>query len=640
MPLYDAGMTIPPRFLDEIRSRLTLSEIIGRRIKVTRAGREYKACCPFHNEKTPSFTINDQKGFYHCFGCGAHGDVVNFVIEHDNLSFPEAVELLATQAGLQVPEQSPAQIQKAKQEKSIHQLLSDTSKWFEEQLRAPENREKLEYLTGRGLREETINAFHIGFSPENGQLLRQYLASQGYTDKQMISAGVLKASTRGGEPYAFFRERIMFPVADKRGRIVAFGGRVLPDHLRSPSRGDFTPPKYINSSDNPVFHKGSVLYSESLARQHVYDMRVHDKAKTLGALVVVEGYMDVIAAAQAGFKGAVAPMGTALTEDQIMALWRMIPEEDAQTAEPVLCFDGDNAGRRAAERAAERILPLLAPGRSARFSFLPQGEDPDSLIKGGGPGAFEKILGASMPLIDFLIEKYTAGRVFDTPESRAGLRKVLMRDIEQIPDRDVQGHYKSLIHEKLSKIFYPNRGNGGRAGAGGRGQGGATGGAAGLSLKRPVVNKSYMLERILLACVINHPALYRNIEDQLGHMQCRSPEHERIRQRLISFFEMHDDEEAGLDSSDIHTYFTDIGMQKEKDDITSVNVYNHAAFAAPHYDRADQLQKWMQIFNELAEQSVTNEIQQGWRDVMASNDTQDEQRLMHMMQTKKTVLDD
>jgi len=342
-------MAFPPRFLDEIRDHLTLSDIIGRRIRLTRAGREFKACCPFHKEKSPSFYVNDDKGFFHCFGCGAHGDVIGFVMRHDNRSFPEAVEQLAHDAGLAVPETSPQERARAAQEKSLYQLVDKAAEFFESALYNAANHGVLEYARGRGLSDKTLADFRIGYAPSEGGALVAYLRAQGFSDAMMLEAGVARKSERDGSLYSFFRDRLIFPVANRRGQIVAFGGRILPDHLRPADRDGFKPPKYINSSETAMFHKGRMVYADSLARQAVADGK---------PLVVVEGYMDVIAAHQAGFTGCVAPLGTALTEEQIMGLWAMQSSGPAQGPSQGgraihLCFDGDDAGRRAASRALD-----------------------------------------------------------------------------------------------------------------------------------------------------------------------------------------------------------------------------------------------------------------------------------------------
>ncbi|MGB0720672.1 MAG: DNA primase, partial [Bdellovibrionales bacterium] len=435
-------MSISPRFLEEMKNRLTLSDIIGRRVKVTRAGREFKACCPFHHEKSPSFTINDDKQFYHCFGCGAHGDVIGFVMQHDNLDFMHAVEMLASEAGMQMPKPDPRAVEQAKKSKSLYNVMDDAARWMQDQLAKPEHKDVRDYLDQRGISPQSRDIFRIGYAPGDGQALRRFLKGKDYTDAMMIEAGLLKPSTKGGEPYIFFRDRIMVPVTDRRGQVVAFGGRILPEHIR-PQKGDFKPPKYINTADTPLFDKGRMLFAESQARH---------AAREGHSIIVTEGYMDVIACHQAGFKGAVAPMGTALTEDQAVLLWSMIPSDEKL---PTLCFDGDNAGRSAASRACERILPLLQPGQSVQFAFLPDGEDPDSLLKSGGAGALKSVLHAAMPLFDFLWLSRVAGRNLESPEMRAGLEKSLHNEIAKIKDADVQRYYRGLLRDKISQTFYP-----------------------------------------------------------------------------------------------------------------------------------------------------------------------------------------
>ena len=362
-------MSIPPRFLDELRDRLTLSEVVGRRLKLTRAGREFRGCCPFHSEKSPSFYINDDKQFYHCFGCGAHGDVIGFTMQHDNLSFIDALEALAPLAGLEVPKSSPQAVEQARKDKGLHALLDDAAKFFILQLQAANNADVRGYLAERRISAAMAEAFRLGYAPADGKVLVKALLDKGYAAAQLIEAGLAKKSEGNGTLYSFFRDRLMFPVADRRGRVVAFSGRMLPEHIRSVVAGAAKSGKYVNSPDTPLFHKGKLLYSEAQARQAAADGQ---------EVVVVEGQADVIACFEAGYRGTVAPLGTALTEDQILSLWKMIPGEEKV---PVLCFDGDAAGGRAAAKAALRLLPLLKPYHSARFAFLPDGHDPDSLIR-------------------------------------------------------------------------------------------------------------------------------------------------------------------------------------------------------------------------------------------------------------------
>src|SRR3954469_18837150 len=414
-------MAFPPGFLDELRSRVPLADLVGRRVRLVRRGREHSGLCPFHNEKTPSFYVVEDKGFFHCFGCGAHGDAIGFVMRADNLDFVETVERLAGEAGIAVPAQTPQERDRAQRQKTLLEALAAASVFYEAQLWRPEGARARDYLTRRGLDEETIRRFQLGWAPGDRQTLRRALGGD-FPEALLREAGLLRIPEDGSAPYDWFRGRVIFPIGDRAGRIIAFGGRTLGDEQ----------PKYLNSPDTPVFEKGRILYGWSAARAHL--ARDTDAARGT-PVVVVEGYMDVIALHRAGFGGAVAPLGTALTETQLHELWRLAPE-------PVLCFDGDAAGQRAALRALARALPLLAPGRSLRFALLPAGEDPDSLIRGGAPGAFPQILAAARPLSEMLWQTELNAGSIDTPERRADLERRLMAQAGLIADRTVQSEYR------------------------------------------------------------------------------------------------------------------------------------------------------------------------------------------------------
>ena len=604
-------MTIPPRFLDEIRNRLTLSDVIGKKVRVMRAGREFKACCPFHKEKSPSFTINDDKQFYYCFGCGAKGDVIGFVMQHDNLSFIDAVEGLAAEAGLQMPQPDPADIKRAEKTRDLHALLDIAARWMEEQLLMSKNADVLNYLTGRGLQAETLSSFRVGYAPADRQVLRSYLKSEGFTDQQMGEAGLVKTGESGGQPYAFFRDRVMFPVTDRRGRIIAFGGRVLPEHLR-PQEGDYKPAKYINSSETPLFDKGRTLYAESKARQ---------AARENKPIILTEGYMDVIACHQAGFSGAVAPMGTALTEEQVMLMWSMITEDDKA---PILCFDGDNAGRKAASRACERVLPLLKPSHSVRFAFMPEGQDPDSLIKASGGQALHSVLDSAMSLFDFIWASATAGKDFSNPETRAGLSKSLNEEIKQIADRDVQRHYQSLMNEKISETFFKRRDFGAQRGQG-RDRGSFPPKLSPIRPHKPVFKDIHA--RALLAAVINHPSIFESIEEPLGHLELADPGLMRLQGAVISALSS----DPTLDASQLNSHLSEAGFEKEMHDILSESLYVHAAFAAPRADSGIVAARWMEFWRDLQGRAMQGEIKAGWNSV-ANED--DEEKLKSLLQIK------
>lgn len=628
-------MSIPPRFLDDIRSRLSLSDVIGKRIKVTRAGREFKACCPFHSEKTPSFTINDAKQFYHCFGCGAHGDVIGFTMQYENVSFIDAVESLAAQAGLQMPEQTPQDIQKAKEQKDLFALMEDATTFFQEQLwNNKDNAAILNYVRDRGLSDTTMNDFRVGYAPADRFALGKHLVGKGYTLEQMVDAGVIKKSTKGGEPYAFFRERVMFPVSDLRGRVVAYGGRILPDHLLAPSSGDFTPPKYINSGDTPIFHKGSLLYAAALARSAAGESEENP-------IIVVEGYMDVIACHQGGFKGAVAPMGTALTEPQIMALWKMVSSE---VKEPVLCFDGDNAGRRAARRAAERILPLLGANKSVKIAFLPDGQDPDTLIKDSGASAFKTILKNAMPLVEFIWNYHVGGKVTDTPEKRAGVIEAVKNDVFVIADKTVQSHYNRIIQDKISAHFFSRNKRGGSYGVAKHNRGRGVGSMVKLRSPKAAGNaKQNLVSRILMATLLNHPQIFDDVEEEFGAMVCPDSDVERLKHEALSFLGQHDEEILIAENDQkrliFHTHLRAQGYEKLMDDILSPSVYTHAGFCAPHAPPETIAAQWLAFWRESKSGILQKEMHQGWKKAYENDDLEQEERLKTMLYSEAGTQD-
>lgn len=594
-------MTIPARFLDELRSRITLSDIVGKRVKLTRAGREFKACCPFHNERTPSFYVNDDKQFYHCFGCGAHGSAIDFVMHHDNLSFPESVEFLAAQAGMKVPRSEPEDIEKASREKSLYTLMDAAAKWMEGQLRSLGGKVAYDYMRDRGVPDDVMAAFRIGYAPNDPQALRTHLAGLGYTDEQMVECALLRASDKSKEPYSFFRERVIFPVPDRRGRIVAFGGRILPDHLRAPDRGDYKPAKYMNSTDTPLFHKGKMLYGEPHARM---------AASEGMPVVVVEGYLDVIACFRAGYRGAVAPLGTALTEEQILILWKMMPGESKI---PILCFDGDNAGRRAASRACERLLPLLKADHSARIAFLPEGEDPDSLVKTRGRGALEEVLNNAMNLVDFLWFDHAGGRSFETPEARAGLSKTLDEAASRIADRTVQHYYKEAFRRKIVKAFapspsekqpWPSRSSARSFQAG---KWGAPLPPPPVTpLRRPSFAKKGLFPMALLAAVINNPEIFGDVEEDFGHLHLPENKLDRLRQAVLSTL----GRDPGLDREGLRTHLTGQGFEGELVRVLSDALYTHASFCRPSSDASGVLDAWRGAFKAMQMQTAQDDFEQ------------------------------
>src|SRR6266851_5482974 len=425
-------MAFPSRFLDEVRARVSLAEVVGRHVRLIKRGREYVALCPFHNEKTPSFAVVEDKGFFHCFGCGAHGDVIGFLMQSGGLGFREAVEQLAGEAGLEVPKSTPQERERAQRQIDLQDAMEAACVFFAEQLEAPAGKAGLAYLQQRGLDAATMRRFRLGFAPDGREALKRALAGK-IPEALLVEGGLLRRPEDGGSTYDYFRNRVIFPIGDRGGRIIAFGGRVLGD-------GE---PKYLNSPETPLFEKGRVLYGWAQARAAAGGGR--------GPVIVAEGYMDVIALQQAGFVGAVAPLGTALTERQIEELWRIAPE-------PILCFDGDTAGLRAAGRAVGRALPLLKPGVTLRFATLPAGEDPDTLVLRHGVPAMREVLEQARPLAEFLWTLETQAGPLDTPERRAALEQRLGERCREIADRTVQGHYHSFIKDRLYQHFRGQKG--------------------------------------------------------------------------------------------------------------------------------------------------------------------------------------
>lgn len=429
-------MKYPQSFIEEIRARVRVSEVVGKAIPIRRAGREFHALCPFHKEKTPSFTINDEKGFYHCFGCGAHGDVIGFTIDYEHLRYPEAVEKLAGMAGLQLPKLSKEEYIREQKTLSLQQVVETVTAWFEEQLEnTPEGQLARDYLQQRGLTPETRARFRLGYAPADRDALMRAMKLRNITEAQLIETGML-IQVEGRAPYGRFRRRLMFPIRDRKSRVIAFGGRVLPNEPNADA------PKYLNSPETALFHKGRQLYNIDLARRAAFDVR---------QLIVAEGYMDVIALAQAGIAHAVAPLGTAITAEQLQMCWQLVDT-------PTLCLDGDNAGQRAMTRAMDLALPLLVPGKTLNIAVLSKGDDPDSLIKSQGREAFDAVMASAQPLAGVVWQQVMqAGAA--TPEARAAQEQSLMQKVGGIKHPTVQHYYKQFMRDKLREVV-SSRGQG------------------------------------------------------------------------------------------------------------------------------------------------------------------------------------
>jgi DNA primase len=515
-------MRFSPSFLDEIRARLPVSEVARQRVRLKKEGREWRGLSPFNAEKTPSFFVNDQKGFFHDFSSGKHGDAFKFVMETEGVTFPEAVERLAAMAGIPLPTPSPNQDAREKKRASLVEVLEIATQFFETRLADKDGALARTYLVGRQVAPALQKEFRLGYSPAERYAVRDYLAGRGVDREAMIETGLLVHGEDIAVPYDRFRERVIFPIADRSGRIIAFGGRALEKEVQA---------KYLNSPETPLFHKGQCLYNHHRARKAAHET---------GRVVVVEGYMDVIAMAGAGIAECVAPLGTALTPEQCELLWRMAEE-------PILCFDGDKAGRKAAYRAIDTALPLMSVGRSLRFALLPEGVDPDDLARSSGAAGVADLLNASISLSDILWMRETEGHVFDTPERRAALEQRLSTSVQMIRDTSLRRHYEQDVWVRLRRLFdtralakpFSRRSPGVGRRFGRNGAPASNGAPVEIS---PTLSRSPMLagrigmpmrEALILLVLINHPALIGAHAEDLAHLDLTSAEARRLCDFLI-----------------------------------------------------------------------------------------------------------
>ena len=538
-------MRFTPQFLDELRARLPVSEVVGKRVKLKKAGREWKGLSPFQQEKSPSFTVNDQKGFYHDFSSGRHGNIFDFVMETEGVSFPEAVERLASMAGMAVPAATPDAARHEQRRKTLHDVMELAAKFFADTLASRNGARARGYLADRAISPATQVQFRIGYAPGERFALKEHLGSHGISTEDMVEAGLLVAGDDIPVPYDRFRDRVMFPITDARGRVIAFGGRALEKDV---------PAKYLNSPETPLFHKGDNLYNLATARQ-----ATHNGAP----LIVVEGYVDVIAMVTTGFAATVAPLGTALTENQLALLWKMADE-------PILCFDGDRAGQKAAYRAADLALPHLKPGKSLRFALLPEGQDPDDLARAGGRGAIEEVISAARGLADMIWSREIEGGSFATPERRAALEARIGELTNGVRDEVVRRYYRQDLAERLQRTFAPEGGRGGygrgnfprpkggesgrrftpRPPGGGRfgpnaAAGSALAGGPYQAASPQLANSPIMRgqrsalsrrEALILQTLINHPWLLHDHLEEVAALELAHPEAHKLRAGIIAAF--------------------------------------------------------------------------------------------------------
>ena len=508
-------MSLPPGFLDDLRTRTSLSQVVGRKVmwdtrKSNQAKGDMWAPCPFHQEKSASFHVDDSKGFYYCFGCHAKGDAISFIRETENVGFIEAIEILAQEAGMPVPKRDPHAQEKSEQRSELTDVMEQAVQFYRLQLKTAPASEARAYLARRGLSEAIQDRFDMGFAPDVRQGLLQHLTAKGVTPDQLVAAGLCARPEDGGAPYDRFRGRILFPIRDARGRCIALGGRSLDPNARA---------KYLNSPETVLFDKGRNLYHLKPARE---------AAGKGQPLIVAEGYMDVIALVEAGFGAAVAPLGTAVTEHQLALLWRIAPE-------PIIALDGDTAGLRAAYRVIDLALPLLEAGQSLRFAVMPEGQDPDDVIRAGGPSALQTLLDKAMPMVDLLWQREIQGKVFDSPERRAMLDKGLREKIAMIRDPSIRSHYGSAIKELRWALF-------------GTGRQQLWSGQWGKKVKIDALSTTKqsalaqaadhvpgrLREAVILAALVKAPALVAEFQEPLESLACSDPRHRQIQTILLS----------------------------------------------------------------------------------------------------------
>ncbi len=575
-------MIFPPAFLHDLRQRASIVDVVGSRVRLIKKGREYQACCPFHKEKTPSFSINPEKGFYYCFGCGANGDVFTFVKEFEKLSFMDAVKRVAEDVGVPLPTLTPQAIEQAKTYQRSYDVCESAAVWFQQQLQKNTGESVRQYLSKRGVWAETIQKFRLGFAPNGWDGLKNYLTSQGYTEKEQLDAGVLIKNEQKNSCYDRFRARLIFPIFDRQGKVVAFGGRAL----------DESEPKYLNSPETALFHKGATVYGFPFALKAIQQD---------APAIVVEGYMDVIALHQAGFQSAVAPLGTALTEEQIQLLW-------TYTETPILCFDGDTAGQRAANRALERVLPILKPNHSIAFLQLPAKEDPDSLIQNQGKGAFANLLEHPQSLLDKIIATFWP-QDGQTPEMKAGALKTLKSIISTITDSAIKDLYLQEINTRWQAARNAQRNTSGQQQRFAYTPTARVPFTASKPSLKVIANKSaehipQRYAQALLAALINHPRVAEEVLEQLGNLPLPQENLDRVRQELLSAFSHN----PTCDRSTLLAYLSERLLQKTVDALLSPAVCGFCPFVRMSTPHAKVLEEWQHLCNSYLQLMEKQEI--------------------------------
>jgi DNA primase len=561
-------MFFQPEFLDLLRERAKLSEVLGQKVQLKKHGKEMLGLCPFHKEKTPSFQVSDARGAFHCFGCHVHGDVFSFLTQSYNYPFVDAVKEVARMTNTPLPVEAPPSHEQQEQQDQKQVLLKiheEACVWFQQQLQAQKGYNARQYLAKRGITDQTIQQFRLGYAASGNGLQKEF-TKRGYRIQDLIASGLLGQGDT--DIYDRFRDRLMFPILSAKGAVIAFGGRVFGDSL----------PKYLNSPETMLFSKKNCLFGSHMLRE---------MTRNQPTLYVVEGYMDVIAMVQAGLQPAVAPLGTALTEEQIQMLWKYCPE-------PVLCFDGDTAGLNAAGRAAERVLPLLKAGHSLNFALLPRGEDPDSMIRSGNMETLKQLLSAPRTLFDMLWENHVQTATVKTPEQQALVRKDFLKRIELIEDQSVKYPYKAMASERFFQFF--------------RRKGKKDKEKSDASLSMGILTKfdKKKLQRyILFALIINHPRLLPEVEEEFSRLAIPANEEELNLARDEILFKIN--EKQTLDTEELQHHMKNRGFERLLETVLSHEIYQHAAFAKPSSSLEDAREGWQDVWYMLEEKGILAE---------------------------------
>ena len=609
-------MRYPADLLDEIRSRVPVSRVVERHVKLKRAGREYTGLSPFKTEKTPSFTVNDHKGFYHCFASGEHGDIFTFLMKVAGLTFPEAVERLASEAGVVLPLPKPVDEEKASHETRVREALEEACRFFESALAGREGNGARAYLERRGVQFPEIKSFRIGYAPESKSALKQHLGSMGFSLAEMQDAGLLVHGEDIAIPYDRFRGRLIFPIMDAKGRVIAFGGRaLLPDQQ----------PKYLNSPETELFHKGHVLFNLAPARE---------AAKTAKTVIVAEGYMDVIALTRAGFANAVAPLGTALTSDQLRLLWTMAPL-------PTLCFDGDAAGQKAAHRAIDTALPHLEPGRSLQFAFLPEGRDPDDMVTGGAQDGLAKALKEPVPLIDVLWGRERDRHPLNTPEQRASLEARLTEATQRIEHKSLRFHYLSALRERLRAQGHGMRAPARRPDASSwrsreKGQGAPRANNAvqrtSSLLASQIVQASAPCsaprEALLIMAIARHPWLLDEFLEEIASLHLDDADCCRIRNAMLT---IHQTEES-LDSEKLFEHLSREGYRAELERLEHACAHNANSHFASGANKEQVLEGWRHVMMLHGKAGVPRSLREAESDYVSEPTNENFSKLRAVVQ--------